>query len=100
MIQARASDIDDVYLTPEEVAGRLRLTVETLANARSRGEGLPWVKIHGRVRYRLADLLEAEAAGSMGFSWARLETALGRYDGLSDTARTKLLKHLRAEMAT
>lgn len=95
----RPADVDDIYMTPQELAARWRLTPETLANARSRGEGLPWSKVHGRVLYRVEDVLRAEDAGNGGFSWARLEAALARYDGLSGPARDKLLAHLRRELA-
>ena len=98
MLEARPSDIDDIYMTAAEVASRLRLSVETLANARSRGEGMPWTKIHGRVLYRMADVLDAEAAGSEGFTWARLERALASYEGLSVPAREKVMAHLRREL--
>jgi hypothetical protein len=44
------------YMDPYEAAGYLRISVNTLNCWRSRREGPPFVKIGGKVRYRLADL--------------------------------------------
>ena len=44
------------YMDTPQAAEYLKLSVNTLACWRSRGEGAPFVKIGGRVRYRLADL--------------------------------------------
>lgn len=54
-----------VFLTPAAVADALGLTVKTLANWRSNGEGPSFVKIGSRVRY------EAEAFEA----WKRTLTA-------------------------
>lgn len=50
----------DIYLTPHEVADRYqgRIKVRTLANWRSAGVGPPFVKVGGRILYKL-DLIEA-----------------------------------------
>jgi len=54
-------------ISPDEAAQRLGWHPRTLANARWRGSGPPYVKVGGRVRYRLTDLaawLDAQAVGS------------------------------------
>ncbi len=50
------------YLTPEEVVNRYQgqISVRTLANWRSSGVSPPFVKIGGRILYRMNDLLEWE----------------------------------------
>ena len=50
-LEARANTV-----TPEDAARRLGVRPSTLANWRWRGEGPSYVKIGGRVRYRLRDL--------------------------------------------
>lgn len=42
--------------TAKQVAAVLQTTVESLAQDRYRGRGLPFVKIGGRVRYLRADV--------------------------------------------
>ena len=62
-------DADDVFLKPVEVVERYRGAVSstgTLANWRSTGGGPPFVKIGGRVVYKLADLKEWEHQQSRG----------------------------------
>lgn len=51
-----------IYLTPQEVVTRWNnaLTVGTLANKRSKGEGPPFVKFGTRVRYPLSQLVNWE----------------------------------------
>lgn len=44
------------YLKPEEVAEELGISVQSLAQDRYRGEGIPYVKIGSRVRYLASDL--------------------------------------------
>lgn len=50
-LEARANTV-----TPDDAARRLGVRPSTLANWRWRGEGPSYVKIGGRVRYRLRDL--------------------------------------------
>ena len=45
-----------VTLAPEEAAAHVGLRPTTLANWRWRGQGPRYVKVGGRVRYRLTDL--------------------------------------------
>jgi excisionase family DNA binding protein len=90
---------DDLYMTPEEVAQRLRCDVSTLANLRARGEGIPYVKpFGGRVLYKMADVLAVETRGFRGFSWARLAAALDKFEDLKPGQCAKLLAHLKTEM--
>ncbi|HCH5602708.1 TPA: helix-turn-helix domain-containing protein [Vibrio parahaemolyticus] len=46
----------DKFYTPAQLAGLLQLTEKTLANQRSDGRGIPYVKIEKAVRYRWADV--------------------------------------------
>lgn len=50
------------YLTPGQLAARYlgTISVRTLANWRSKGEGPPFVKIGGRVLYSVAAVIEWE----------------------------------------
>lgn len=91
--------MDDLYMTPEEVAQRLRCDVNTLANMRSRGEGIPYAKPTGsRVLYLMSDVLAAETHQRRGFAWHRLAAALDAFDDLKPAQRSKLLAHLKHEM--
>lgn len=51
------------YLRPQDLSERWAVATKTLANARVRGEGPPYVKIGGSVRYSLADVEAYETAG-------------------------------------
>ena len=46
----------DQLLTPEQVAGILKLSPATLARWRWDGSGPPFIKIGGRVRYAESDV--------------------------------------------
>lgn len=96
-IEASAPTVDDVYLTAEELAQRHRVDPATLANLRSRGDGLPFTKVTGRILYKIADVLAAEARGTKGFTMARLAEACTAA-GLSPEQKDKLLSHLKAAM--
>lgn len=91
--------VDDVYLTADEVSVRWRLSIQTLANLRSKGEGPPFTKLpSGSIRYKLSDILEAEEDGQYGFTWDALSSALKTFDGLSANQRASLLQHLKRTM--
>lgn len=51
------------YLTPQEVSGRYKgqISIRTLANWRSSGDGPAFTKIGGRVLYPLEKVMEWEA---------------------------------------
>lgn len=53
---AQTLDARATTIGPEEAAERLGLQRSTLDNMRWRGDGPQYVKVGGRVRYRLADL--------------------------------------------
>ena len=52
---------DPIYLTPLEVAARLRTSRGVLANWRSQGRGPAYLKLEGSILYRLSDLEAWEA---------------------------------------
>lgn len=53
-----STKIPDMLLTAKELADYLSISTEALAQDRFRGEGIPYVKIGSRVRYRLSSLLK------------------------------------------
>jgi len=52
-------------LTPRELADRWSVSPAHLANLRSRGEGVRYVKIGASVRYRVADVESFESANAV-----------------------------------
>ena len=46
------------YLTEKEVADKLKISIYTLRNDRSKRRGLPFVKLGGSVRYRESDIVK------------------------------------------
>lgn len=99
VLEKSEPDAFDLYMTPDEVADRLRQSTQTLANLRARGEGLPFVKLAtGAIRYKMADVLRMERDGLTGFSWAELGRALERFGGIAPEIREKLMTHLRKEL--
>jgi hypothetical protein len=94
-IEATPVHRDDVYMTTEEVAARLRISPLTLANQRTAGEGLPHVKVTGRPLYRMADILAAEQDGLRGFTWAALDKALSTAPGIAPANLQAVLDHVR-----
>lgn len=58
----------DDYLTPKELVARYRatITVRTLANWRSSGEGPAYTKIGGRVLYAVAGVTAWELGRTLG----------------------------------
>lgn len=75
-VMAHTFDRDEIFLMAEEVAARYRCSLSSLANHRVARTGLPWVKINGRVLYRVSDHLTIEQAGSRGLSWETVSRAL------------------------
>ncbi len=53
-----------VHLTPKDLSARWHIATQTLDNWRWRGEGPRYLKIGGRVIYRLEDI-EAYEAGQL-----------------------------------
>jgi hypothetical protein len=93
-IEATAPTMDDLYMTPREVADRWRIDEGTLANWRTAGEGVPWVKVGGSVRYKVADVIAFETENTRGYSRARLAAALRSFPGLTSAQRERLLVHI------
>src|SRR5215207_5065254 len=58
-------------LTDAQLAVRWQLSRGTLANQRSQGRGLAYLKLAGRVRYRLSDIEAYEQAGFVSRESAR-----------------------------
>ena len=63
MSAATAAAAQSAYLTAEQVSDRYggNISVRTLANWRTTGQGPKYVKVGGRVLYRAADLDTWEA---------------------------------------
>lgn len=101
VLEGAAPTLDDAFMTPEELAQRWRIDVQSLSNLRSRGDGLPWTKTTGRVLYKVADVLACEARGTRGFSWAKLAKAVDTFSGFrSNRDRDEFLDHVRAVFRT
>lgn len=54
-----------IWLTPEEVARRVRVPVGTLANWRTRKQGPAYAKLSGAVRYDLDAVIAWENANTV-----------------------------------
>lgn len=100
LVESAQPSADDIFFTSEELAIRWRLDPATLDNQRSRGDGIPYVKLQEsrRVLYRMSDVLRAERDGAKGFSWAKLRTALDCYPHLDSKATDKLFAWLKKEL--
>ncbi len=48
------------YLTSKELADRFRIAENTVASWRMRKVGVPYVKMQGKVRYKLEDVVKYE----------------------------------------
>lgn len=51
-----------IHLSADQLAARWQTTRGHLANQRSYGRGVPYLKLGSRVMYRLSDVLAYEAA--------------------------------------
>jgi hypothetical protein len=54
------------HLTQEQLARRWQVSPRTLERHRWLGVGVPYLKLHGKVAYRLEDVLAYEAANLRG----------------------------------
>ena len=74
----------DEFLTPKQVATMLQLTEQTLANQRSEGRGLPFIKIERAVRYRRVDIEHYFQSQTVNLinTQASVETENGNHDGI------------------
>ena len=71
-------------LTDAQLAARWQLSRGTLANQRSQGRGPAYLKLAGRVRYRLSDIEAYEQAGFVSPEPAGTTS----FDGPSDVQET------------
>jgi hypothetical protein len=55
-------EASETLLTTRDLAQRWQVNAGSLANDRSAGRGVPYVKIGGAVRYRLSDVEVFEAS--------------------------------------
>jgi Helix-turn-helix domain len=62
----RGPAVSVAYLTPAEVASRLRISEMTLKNWRWLGQGPAYTKVGSAVRYGVDDVLAFEVAGESG----------------------------------
>lgn len=60
--------MNDEYLTPVELVARYKgaITIRTLANWRSSGDGPAYTKVGGRVLYAVAAVIQWERARTLG----------------------------------
>jgi hypothetical protein len=96
-VEATAPNEETIYLTARELADRWRLDEATLANQRSRGEGLPFTKASGRVLYKMSDVLAVEVGGMQGWTFANLREAL-EVVRLTDAQRAAVLDAVITQM--
>jgi len=54
------------FLTPEELARRWRMSVRSLERWRTDRRGPVWLRLEGRVLYRMTDVLDYEDARLRG----------------------------------
>lgn len=97
-IEYENATMDDLHLTAREAADYMRTDINTLANMRARGEGIPYSKPSGRVLYKAADVLAAVHASGRGYSRARMETALATFPALHKLTRQEredLFRHIQ-----
>ena len=59
---------DDRHLSARDLAERWKVSEGWLANRRSAGAGVAYMKLGSRVRYRLSDVQAHEAAALIGAS--------------------------------
>lgn len=59
--------LSDTLITPDQLAKRWGHGTDVLSNLRRARRGVPWIKLPtGRIRYRLSDIIRAEATGRAG----------------------------------
>ncbi|WP_414464397.1 hypothetical protein [Hyphomicrobium sp. DY-1] len=92
-----ADQLAEAYVEPEWLAKRWHTTVETLANQRYAGRGIPFFKTPGgSILYAMSDVLEAELNGKRGISAAQVEEAILSTPGCDLRVLRAVAKHVRA----
>ena len=81
-------------LTDAQLAVRWQLSRGTLANQRSQGRGPAYLKLAGRVRYRLSDIEAYEQAGFVSREPAGI-TSFGDPSDVRETV-ARLIRSLRS----
>lgn len=89
--------LEGVMVTPVDLSRRWNLSDQTLSNDRTNGRGLPFVKLPmGSVRYRVAEILAAELAGTRGpLTVDRVALELSVMPEVSDTLAAAILTRLK-----
>lgn len=89
--------LDGHFMTSQELAERWRYTDDHLSNLRRGGKGPPYTKLmNGAIRYRVADVIEAELAGSAGpVSLDEILLAVSACASVPAEARVTIIEHLR-----
>lgn len=72
------SDAHTTFLTTRELAARHREAEQTIRAKRVRGDGVPFVRLGGRVLYRLDDVLAHERARTFASTAEANPTAAAR----------------------
>ena len=62
----RGGDPFEQYLTPEELAGRWRMSPRSLERWRADRRGPAWLRLEGRALYRMTDVLAYERSRLRG----------------------------------
>lgn len=97
-IEPKPPSREDRFLTPIQLAERWGIDRHTLAQLRTRGEGPPFLKMTGAVRYREADILAVEELQTRGFRWMALRSALERAPHVDHKRIDDLMLFVRKEM--
>lgn len=93
--------VQDQYFTPADLASRLGIAPQTLANWRSQGKGPAFTRIGGRIRYTSAEVerylsvscshLSEEAMATKQYSGSATDEKFRTFlDGLSRRAQTAI----------
>lgn len=88
------------FMTPAQLGERWQYSPDHLSNCRRTGKGVPWLKLPtGAVRYRTADVVAAEIAGTAGpLTVERVLLAVSACPSVSEADRAKMIEHLRVAM--
>jgi hypothetical protein len=89
--------LDGAMVTSRQLAQRWNLSEQTLANDRTAGKNLPFVRLPGgSVRYYVSEIMAAELAGARGpLSIDRVALELAAMAEVSDTLAAAILTRLR-----